>query len=77
MSRRFARFLSAALTSLPALVFLVASTSADLVAATGHDPIGIWQVLPAGPVAGSWINAEVSSTALLLIAISLARAKRA
>jgi len=72
--RRFPRELLAAL---PALLFLVASVSADMVAMTGHDPFGIWQVLPAGPVSGSWIKAELSSTALLLVAIGLARAKRA
>jgi hypothetical protein len=60
----------------PAGLFVVASLSADLVAIAGHDPIGIWRVLPFGPVGGSWINAEVSSTTLFLVGITLARAKR-
>jgi lysylphosphatidylglycerol synthetase-like protein (DUF2156 family) len=64
-------------TLLPATAFLVAAVSADLVAVFGHDPIGIWSILPAGPVAGGWLNAELSSTALLMIAILLYRAKKA
>ena len=51
--------------------------SADLVAIFGGDPLGLWQILPAGPVAGDWISAELSSTAFLLIGIALARRKRA
>jgi hypothetical protein len=62
---------------LPATAFLIASVSADLVAVVGHDPIGIWTILPAGPVAGGWLNAELSSTALLMVAIVLYRAKQA
>lgn len=62
---------------LPATAFLVASVSADLVAVVGHDPIGIWSILPAGPVAGGWLNVELSSTALLMLAIVLYRAKQA
>src|SRR2546423_1817604 len=34
------------------------------------------RIRPAGPVAGSWVNAEVSSTTLLLVSIALFRAKR-
>ena len=60
----------------PAALFGVASLSADLVAIVGHDPIGIWRLLPFGPVGGSWVNAEVSSTALFVVGIGLARAKR-
>jgi phosphatidylglycerol lysyltransferase len=61
----------------PATIFFVASASADLVAVVGHDPIGIWSILPAGPVAGGWLNDELSSTALLMVAIVLYRAKQA
>jgi phosphatidylglycerol lysyltransferase len=57
-------------------VLLLCSVSSDMVAITGGDPIGIWGVLPAGPVAGDWVNAEISSTAFLLVAIALLRAKR-
>jgi phosphatidylglycerol lysyltransferase len=64
------------LALVPAAVLLVCSVSSDMVALTGGDPIGIWGVLPAGPVAGDWVNAEVSSTAFLLVAIALFRAKR-
>ncbi|MBI3751450.1 MAG: DUF2156 domain-containing protein [Chloroflexi bacterium] len=60
----------------PAVALVVASVSADLVALTGRDVLGLWAILPAGRVAGSWLAAETSSTILLLIAIALARAKR-
>jgi len=69
--------LSTTVALVPATAFLVASVSADLVAVVGHDPIGIWSILPAGPVAGGWLNVELSSTALLIVAILLFRAKRA
>ncbi len=61
----------------PAAAFILCSVSADLVAIFGGDPLGVWQVLPAGPVAGDWVSAELSSTALLLVGIALARRKRA
>lgn len=61
----------------PAIVLMLCSVSADLVAVFGGDPLGLWQILPAGPVAGDWISAELSSTAFLLIGIALARRKRA
>ena len=61
----------------PAAVFVLCSLSADLVATFGGDPLGVWQVLPAGPVTGDWASAELSSTAFLLVGIALARRKRA
>lgn len=61
---------------IPALVLVVCSFSADEVAITGGDPLGMWRILPAGPVGGDWVSAELSSTALLLVAIALARGKR-
>ena len=61
----------------PAIVLILCSASADLVAVVGGDPLGIWQVLPAGPVAGDWLSAELSSVAFLLIGIALLRRKRA
>jgi len=61
----------------PAIVLILCSASADLVAVFGGDPLGIWQVLPAGPVAGDWLSAELSSVAFLLIGIALLRRKRA
>src|SRR4029077_15063089 len=61
---------------LPVAVLFVCSVASDEVAITGGDPLGLWRILPGGPVAGNWIGAEVSSTAFLLIAIALARAKR-
>ena len=61
----------------PAIVLILCSVSADLVAVFGGDPLGIWQVLPAGPVAGDWLSAELSSVAFLLIGIALLRRKRA
>ena len=60
----------------PAVVLVVCSVSADEVAITGGDPLGMWRILPAGPVSGDWVSAEISSTALLLLAIALARGKR-
>lgn len=62
---------------IPAAVFVLCSVSADLVAMFGGDPLGVWQVLPAGPVAGDWASAELASTAFLLVGIALARRKRA
>jgi len=61
----------------PAIVLVLCSVSADLVAIFGGDPLGLWQILPAGPVTGDWVSAELSSTAFLLIAIALIRRKRA
>jgi len=61
----------------PALVFILGSVAADMLAATGHDPIGIWQVLPFPMPAGSWPAIEASSTAFFLIGLGLARAKAA
>lgn len=61
----------------PAIVFILCSVSADLVAIFGGDPLGIWQILPAGPVTGDWVGAELSSTAFLLIGLALFRRKRA
>jgi lysylphosphatidylglycerol synthetase-like protein (DUF2156 family) len=61
---------------LPVAVLFVCSVASDEVAITGGDPLGLWRILPGGPVAGDWISAEVSSTAFLLVAIALARAKR-
>ena len=60
----------------PALVLVLCSVSADEVAITGGDPLGMWRILPAGPVAGDWVSAEVSSIALFLLAIAVARGKR-
>lgn len=59
----------------PALVLAVASICADMVAAVGHDPIGIWAVLPAGPVHGHWLGVEISSVALFMTAVALVRRK--
>jgi phosphatidylglycerol lysyltransferase len=64
------------LALLPAVILLACSVSSDEVAITGGDPLGMWRILPGGPVAGDWIGAEVSSTAFLLVAIALARGKR-
>ncbi len=74
--RRWAT-LTTAVALLPAAVLLLCSVSSDLVAALGGDPLGIWQVLPAGPVVGDWVGAEVSSTAFLLVAMALLRRKQA
>jgi lysylphosphatidylglycerol synthetase-like protein (DUF2156 family) len=60
---------------LPAVVLAFASACADLVAMLGHDPIGIWTVLPAGPVHGHWLGVEVSSVALFMTAVALIRRK--
>ncbi len=60
----------------PALVLVICSFSADEVAITGGDPLGMWRILPAGPVGGDWLSAELSSTVLLLVAIAIARGKR-
>jgi phosphatidylglycerol lysyltransferase len=60
----------------PAVVLVACSLSADEVAITGGDPLGLWRIMPAGPVGGDWVSAEVSSTALLLVAIAIARGKR-
>lgn len=60
----------------PAAVLLLCSVSSDLVAMFGGDPLGIWKLLPAGPVAGDWVSAELSSTSFLLVGIALARRKR-
>ena len=70
--------LAGQLTALaPAIVLLLCSGSADLVALFGGDPLGLWQILPAGPVTGDWMSAELSSTAFLLIGLALARRKKA
>src|SRR5215831_14422029 len=61
------------LAYLPAAVFLGCSFGADMVAIAGRDPVGAWRILPAGPVSGNWIVAEVSSTGLLLISLALLR----
>ncbi len=61
---------------IPALALLLCSVSSDMVAILGGDPVGLWRVLPAGPVAGDWLGAEVSSTAFLLVGIALLRRKR-
>lgn len=61
---------------LPAGVLVACSFAADEVAIAGRDPFGVWSLLPAGPVAGSWIAAELSSVALFLLAVALARGKR-
>lgn len=61
---------------LPALALLLCSVSSDVVAILGGDPVGLWRVLPAGPVAGDWVGAEASSTAFLLVGIALLRRKR-
>jgi phosphatidylglycerol lysyltransferase len=60
----------------PAIVLLLCSFAADEVAIAGRDRLGVWTLLPAGPVAGNWIAAELSSVALFLLAIALARGKR-
>jgi len=60
----------------PAGVLLLCSFAADEVAVAGRDRLGIWGLLPAGPVGGNWLTAELSSVALFLLAIALARAKR-
>lgn len=59
----------------PALVLAFASVCADMVAMVGRDPIGIWTVLPAGPVHGHWLGVEVSSVALFMTAVALIRRK--
>ena len=64
------------LAAVPAVILVLCSVSSDMVAMFGGDPIGIWRLLPAGPVSGDWLSAEVSSTALLLIGIAVARRKR-
>ncbi len=64
------------LAFVPAAALVLCSVSSDMVAMLGGDPLGIWRLLPAGPVAGDWVSAEVSSTAFLLVGISLARGKR-
>ena len=61
----------------PAVLVLLCSVASDMVALLGADPLGVWRLLPAGPVAGDWIGAEVSSTAFLLVGIALLRRKRA
>jgi lysyl-tRNA synthetase class 2 len=60
----------------PAAVLLLCSFAADEVAVAGRDRLGIWGLLPAGPVGGNWITAELSSFALFFVAIALARGKR-
>jgi phosphatidylglycerol lysyltransferase len=60
---------------LPALVLAFASVCADMVAMLGRDPIGIWTLLPAGPVHGHWLGVEVSSFALFMTAVALIRRK--
>ncbi len=65
-----------AVALVPALALLLCSVSSDMVAILGGDPAGVWRVLPAGPVTGDWIAAEVSSTAFLLVGIALLRRKR-
>ena len=62
---------------IPAALVLLCSVASDMVAVLGGDPIGLWRVLPAGPVAGDWVGAEVSSTAFMLVGIALLRRKRA
>ena len=59
----------------PALVLAFASVCADMVAMLGHDPIGVWTLLPAGPVHGHWLGVEVSSFALFMTAVALIRRK--
>ena len=61
---------------IPAALVLLCSVASDMVAVLGSDPLGIWRLLPAGPVAGDWIGAEVSSTAFMLVGIALLRRKR-
>jgi phosphatidylglycerol lysyltransferase len=61
----------------PAILLILCSVSADLVAMFGGDPLGLWQILPAGPVTGDWLSDELSSTAFLLIGLALLRRKRA
>jgi phosphatidylglycerol lysyltransferase len=61
---------------MPALALILCSVSSDMVAMLGGDPVGLWRVLPAGPVVGDWLGAEVSSTAFLLVGIALLRRKR-
>ncbi len=60
----------------PAALVLLCSVASDMVALLGGDPLGIWRLLPAGPVTGDWVSAEVSSTAFLLVGIALIRRKR-
>ncbi len=67
--------LRSALWILPAVAFALASLSADMVAMLGRDPIGIWSVLPAGPVHGHWLGIEISSVALFMTAIAMIRRK--
>lgn len=61
----------------PAVVFVLGSAAADMVAATGHDPLGLSQLLPFPAPAGSWPAIEAVSTGLFLIGLGLARAKAA
>ena len=61
---------------IPAALVLLCSVASDMVAVFGGDPLGIWRLLPAGPVSGDWLSAEVSSTAFLLVGIALLRRKR-
>jgi len=70
-----ARSRLSALWILPAVVLAFASVCADMVAMLGHDPIGIWTLLPAGPVHGHWLGIEVSSVALFMTAVALIRRK--
>src|SRR6476660_1855445 len=70
-----ARVHLSALWILPAVVLAFASVCADMVAMLGHDPIGIWTILPAGPVHGHWLGVEVSSVALFMTAVALVRRK--
>ena len=60
---------------LPALVLAFASLCADMVAMLGRDPLGIWAIIPAGPVHGHWIGVEISSVALFMTAVALIRRK--
>ena len=70
------RRLRSLVAAVPIVVLVLCSVSSDMVAMFGRDPIGIWRLLPAGPVSGDVLSAEVSSTAFLLIATALARRKR-
>jgi phosphatidylglycerol lysyltransferase len=67
---------STLVAAIPIVLFILCSVSSDMVAVLGGDPLHIWRLLPAGPVAGDWLGAEVASTAFLLIGIALARGKR-
>ena len=60
---------------LPAVVLAFASLCADMVAMLGRDPLGIWAIIPAGPVHGHWIGVEISSVALFMTAVALIRRK--